>query len=375
MGIVGCGGTQTGDMSGYSTGSRSLDTSSVTPATSLSAATLGAKYLPLITGRAGFAAGFTVSSFSGQADRDLGKPPTNPDAEIAYNGKAVNAMLQDIAGTGANVVRLRLFPKLSGLKLDASGLVTGLDDAFQKNLMDLIDRAEANKLQLYLCIGATWTDVPSAKDPIVDSNARNAYFKKAVTPLISKLKGRAGVFAIDIDDEIESAIAGKDGNGTDKGVTWDQARSYVKSTLDFVKSVDPQRLVTCSSGLHGADNVKAGKFSKLNLDFYDIHVFDDKGLLPVAKDLRLDRPIIVGNGGQSSKKPDADVQAKADISLLQNAQKQGYAGAILSEYGKNPDSALSLLEKDGKHRPVLSQFQSFVVSLDPTSGPFGLPGK
>ena len=203
----------------------------------------------------------------------------------------------------------------------------------------------------------------TAKDPVLDTNARNAFYKKAIVPLVVKLKGRSGVFAIDAFNEIESEVAGKDGNSTDKGATWDQARAYIKSAVETIKSVDPQRLVSSSSGLHGWDNVKAGKFSKLNLDFYDFHVYDDKGILPAAKDLRVDRPVLVGSCGQSSKKEDNDVQAKADVWFLESALKQGYAGALVSEYGKSTENALSLLDKDGKHRPILTQFQSFVASL------------
>jgi len=361
--LTGCGGTQTGDMSGYNTGSRSLDTSTVSPATSLSAATLGSKLLPLLAGKAGFVAGVNVASFGGQPDRDLGKNPFNADAEIWYNPKAVNSTLQDIAGLGGSVVRVRLFQKLSGLKIDSNGLVTGLDDAFQKNLTDLLDKAEGTKVQIYVCISTPWSEMSSVKNPLTDTSARNAFFKKAITPLAARLKGRGSVFAIDAFNEIESEVAGKDGNSTDKGATWDQARNFIKSTIDVIKSVDPQRLVSASSGLHGWDNVKAGKFSKLNLDFYDIHVYDDKGLLPPTKELKVDRPVLVGSCGQSSKSADADVQAKADVAFLESALKQGYAGALISDFGKSTDNALSLLDKDGKHRPVLTQFQTFVASM------------
>jgi len=361
--IVGCGGTQTGDMSGYNTGSRTLDTSTVSPATSLSAATLGSKLLPLIAGKPGFVAGLNVASFGSQPDSELGKNPLLPNAEVSYNSKLVNSAFQDMASIGSNVVRIRLFQKLDGLKLDSNGLVTGLDDTFQKNLTDLLDKAENSKLQLYVCISNSWSEFMTAKDPVLDTNARNAFYKKAIVPLVVKLKGRSGVFAIDAFNEIESEVAGKDGNSTDQGATWDQARAYIKSAVETIKSVDPQRLVSSSSGLHGWDNVKAGKFSKLNLDFYDFHVYDDKGILPAAKDLRVDRPVLVGSCGQSSKKEDNDVQAKADVWFLESALKQGYAGALVSEYGKSTENALSLLDKDGKHRPILTQFQSFVASL------------
>ena len=373
LNLTGCGGTQTGDMSGYNSGngSRSLDNSTVPSATSFGAATLGSKLLPLQNGRQGFVAGFNVSSFTGQPDRELGKSPLLGEAEPGYSSKLVASTMQDMAEVGSNVIRVRLFQKLNGLKLDSGGLVSGLDDAFQKNLSDLLDKAEASKMQVYICLLDSWSESAIAKNPLTDVNAKNAFLKKAITPLVAKLKGRSSVFAIDLFGEIESQISGKDGNKTDKGISWDQARAFLKSTVDVVKSVDPQRLVSASSGLHETDNVKSGKFSKLGLDFFDVHMFDDKGVLPPARELKLDRPVLIGACGQSSKTSDAELQTKTDMAFLDSAMKQGYAGAILSDFSKNGDSPLNLLDKDGKHRPALAQFQSFVALINaslPNSG-------
>jgi len=362
VGLAGCGGTQAQDVSGYN--SRTLDnnTSPVSSAASFGAATLGAKLIPL-QGKPTFIVGMNVATFGGQAEREYGKNPLMPDAEPWYNAKAVNTGLQDIATSGCNVVRLRLFNKLDGLKLDSSGLVTGIDDTFLKNVSDMISKAESAKVQVYVVLSGSWSGLGTTKSPITDANAKTAYLKKAIVPLVSKLKGRQGVLAIDVMDEIESDIAGKEGNTTKVGATWDQARDFIKSTVDTIKSVDPQRMVTASSGLHGWQNVKAGKFAKLGLDFYDFHAYDDKGTLPPFKELKVDRPVVVGSCGQESKKADNDIQAKANFAFLTNAQKEGYAGALLTDYGKNPENVLSLLDKDGKHRPVFAQLQTFVASL------------
>jgi len=330
--------------------------------TSFGAATLGSKLIP-VQGKPAFVVGMNVSTFTGQPSHELGKNQFEPTAEVAYNPKAVAAGLQDIAVAGCNVVRIRLFDKLDGLTFDSSGLVSGLDETYMKNLSDMLGKAEPNKLQVYVCLAPVWSGTTSVKNPITDTNARTAYLKKAVIPLMAKLKGRSEVFALDVANEIESEIAGKQGNVTDKGATWDQAREFLKATVDVIKSVDPQRLVSCGSGLHGWQNVKAGKFSKLGLDFYDYHVYDDAGNLPAAKELHVDRPILIGACAQISKKADNDLQAKSDLAFLSNAQKQGYAGALLSEYGKDPESFVTLLDMDGKHRPVYAQIQSFVASL------------
>ena len=356
--LVGCGGTQTTDMSGYNTptGSRYGDNSMVSSATSYGASTLGTKFLPLSGGRYAFVAGITLPAVTGQTSTEFEKKP-------AYASKTVGTSMQDISSLGANVIRVNLFHSLYGLKFDNSGIVTGMDETFLKDLSDLLDKAEANKMQVYITVLDQWIDAPNAKSPLLSIPARDAFFKKVIAPLAANLKGRTSVFAVDAYSEIENQVAGKEGNGSDKGLTWDQARNFLKSEIEAIKAVDPQRMVTASSGLHGWENVKDGKFSKLGLDFYDIHVFDDKGALPAAKDLKTDRTILVGACGPSVKNTDPDTQSKADEAFMDSAYRQGYAGLLLSEYDRNPKSALSLLDKDGKHKPALSQFQTFVASL------------
>ena len=363
--LSGCGGSQATDMSGYnsSTSGRSFDNSSaVSSATSFGAATLGAKLLP-IEGKSTFVTGLNVTSFSGQPGREFGKNPGEPTQDPSYTPKTVTSALQDISEFGCNAIRIILFNKLDGLKLDSNGIVTGVDESFVKNLSDMLGKAESAKLHVYVCLSSNWAPQTSAKNPITDVAARSAFLKNAVTPLIGKLRGRSTVLALDVIDGIESDVAGKDGNKTDKGATWDQAREYIRATVDIVKSVDSQRLVTCSSSLHGADNLKAGKFSKLNLDFYDFHVFEDQAGLPTVKELRLDRPVILGSCGQKNSKVDNELQAKTDIAFLTNAFQNGYAGALLSEYGKGAEASLSLTDNEGKHRPVVAQIQSFVSNL------------
>ncbi len=361
--LAGCGGTQTGDMTGYNSGSRSLDSNMVSSANSFGAATLGSKLLPLAAGKTAFVTGINISSFGGATDREFGKNPFSPESEVSYNSKQVGTTLSDLSGIGGNVVRIRLFQKFNGLKVDSAGMVSGLDETFLKNLSDLLDKAENSKVQVYVSLGDPWSESQSVKNPVSDINARNNYLKKAITPLAGKLKGRPSVFAIDVFNEIEGEVAGKEGNLSDKGVNWDQARGFLKATVDVIKSVDPQRLVSAGSGKHGWSNVRSGKFAKLGLDFYDVHVFDDKGVLPPIKDLKVDRPVLIGACGQESKKSDPELQAKADLGFLDSAQKQGYAGAILSEVGNGIDNPLNLLDKDGKHKPVLVQFQTFVTTL------------
>lgn len=359
--LAGCGGQAAQDPSGYNPNSLNNSTNPVSSAASYGAATLGVKLIPL-QGKPSFVVGMDVSSFSGMPERDFGKNPLAPNAEVWYSTKAVTTALSDISSAGCNSVRVALFSKLDGLTLDGNGLVTGLDDTFKKNFSEFLAKAEAANVQVYVSLGEPWNEISAVKDPITQADARTAFLKKAVVPLVGNLKGRSCILGLDLVDNIEAEIAGKDGNGTKSGVTWDQAQAYIKAVIQIVKSVDPQRLVSCGAGMHGLDNLRAGRYSKLGLDFYDVHVNDDKGNVPPAKDLKVNRPVLIGSCGQESKKTDDKVQATAIAGFLANASKLGYAGAMLSDYSRDARNPQSLLDKDGKHRPVFAELAKFAAN-------------
>ncbi len=301
--------------------------------------------------------GVNVPSFSGEAGSEFGKNPLSPEGAVRYKPDLVENAFKDIHAIGFNAVRLTLFQGGDGLKLDKEGRVTGLEDTFRKNLEDAVEKAKTGKIKLYLSLDAPWGHA-KVKSPLTDKKALDGFVKNAVAPLVRKYKGNDSIFAFDIARGIEGDVAGAEGNGSEKGATWEQARVFVRSTVEFVKQNDPQRLVSVSYKTNGIANLKKGSLKGLGLDFYDIGIFDDAGALPPVKDLSADRPVILGAFGQSAADRSDDLQAKAAAAFVQNTFDQGYAGYFISNYAaKGADDKHSLHGADGKHRPVVDSLK------------------
>jgi hypothetical protein len=144
----------------------------------------------------------------------------------------------------------------------------------------------------------------------------------------------------------------------------------VKSGVELIKKQDPERLITVGSASLGA--VGKAQYANLGLDFYDVKHRDDKGELPIAKELKLDRPILIGSFGQASPERNDDVQTAAVKALVLGAPQRGYAGYLFSNYGfKDSKDIQSFIGVDGKPRPALEALKSVMKEATTTPPPAG----
>jgi hypothetical protein len=308
--------------------------------------------------------GVNLQAFEGQAGHDLGKNPFAPNEAVWYKSEAVDKQLQELSDIGFNVVRISLFEHGEGLKIDKEGQVNGLDETFTKNLEDMVQKAQAHKLRVYFTFTDGWPD--GLKNPITDKKAMEAYFKHAVAPITRKFKGNDGVFAFDLISSVENLPAPKptekDKEKQAKPATWDQVRAFVKSGVELIKKQDPERLITIGSASLGA--ISKAEYANLGLDFYDVKHRDDKGDLPIAKDLKLDRPIIIGSFGQAAAERSDEVQTAAVKALVLSAPQKGFAGYVFSNYGhKDSKDIQSFIGPDGKARPALEALKTVMKEV------------
>ncbi len=308
--------------------------------------------------------GVNLPYFDGKAGHDLGKNPFSPTDEVWYKADAVDKQFQELADIGFNVVRVFLFEKGEGLKVSKDGYVTGLDETFSKNLGDMVERGRVHKLRIYLSFTEGWPD--GLKNPVTDKKALDAYFKHAVAPIARKFKSNDGVFAFDLITGVEAltAPAGKD----TKAATWEQVQKFVKAGVELIKKQDPERLITVGNASVGA--IGKAQYANLGLDFYDVKHLDDKGDMPVAKDLKLDRPILIGSFGQAAEERSDAIQESAIKAFVLAAPQKGYAGYLLSNYGyKDSKDIQSLIGPDGKARPALEALKNVMkeVVVPPTA--------
>ncbi len=94
--------------------------------------------------------GVNQAWFFGRYGTDIGYNPLHRDWGCGYNSGTANAWLADMKRMHINVVRVWLFEDMEGLTFDGSGYVNGVQSTFLSNLDDLIAKANANGLALYL---------------------------------------------------------------------------------------------------------------------------------------------------------------------------------------------------------------------------------
>jgi hypothetical protein len=326
-------------------------------------------------GRPVYLHGANLAWLDGGYHNGLGVCPEHPNWGCAYNSIHLGVCFADMKRMNLGVVRLFLFENLQGLVFGQDGLVSGLDPAFDRNFDDILEVAEKEGVLLYLCLGNDFMKTcqrMSVPDIASKPDAQNAYLKNAVVPLATRAKGKSCIFAFDIMNEPEQDIAGSTGNWTENGVTWAVMRRFLQANANAIHRTDPTRLVSCGSGWHDWNNVAAGRFDQLGLDFYDIHVYSDNGHIPPVSTLKVHKPVIIGEYGQATKHVDYDLQAKVAQRFLRNALDGGYAGTLIWRYN-HPNAReekepvyLDLLvgRGSGEWRPVCRVIQSFPLETE-----------
>jgi hypothetical protein len=272
-----------------------------------------------------------------------------------------------------NTVKIFLFEGFQGLQFNEKGMVSGIDSTFERNLADIVQLAQEKDLYLYLCFANEFhpqAERGHVKNPEEDRQARVAYIEKAVKPIVRSLRGKRWVFAFDVMAEPEQDIAEETGNYRKDGTTWEEMREFIKDNSFAIHSVDSNRLVTCSSGWHSWKDIADGRFNNLGLDFFDFHAYSNDGQLPPIAELKVDRPVILGEYGQDNdeKHPvvDDNLQTRVAKAFLTNARDLGYAGALIWAYDypgiSAPDEKfLSVLKGNGiaAWRPVCNVLKEF----------------
>lgn len=250
----------------------------------------------------------------------------------------------EVSSLGFNVVRLTLFNDAAGLKLNKDGYVDGLADGVEKNLSALVNMAKNKKVKLFLGFAETFSGY--TKNPVTDIKAQDAYLKNAVATVARKVKGNDSVFALSVSGEI-NAVAETD---KDKGVTWEQVRTFIKAASDSVKKQDPQRLIT--AGPYVNTKLTDAQVTSFGLDFYEVST---DGTLPLVNTLGLNRPVLL----HTILVKDGDTKMNALKSV-----ESGYAGFFYPTLGwKGTDVESALLDKDGKPTQLANTLSGVVKEL------------
>ena len=349
----------------------------------------GAAGGPFINGS--FIKGANLPWLDGAFGHDIGTTPVEPDYTCAYSSADMNLALSNMHLMGITVVRLWLNEEEQGLVLDNNGNVTGLQALFLANLDNIVALAATNGISMYLTLANSYdSDGSDGSALVTDSALQGSYITNAIIPIVTRYKGNTNIFGFDVMNEIDSLSPF--GYGL---ATWAQIQTYVAHTVAAIHGADSSRLASCSLGF-GPAWPRLSELKGLGMDFYDFHDYedvpqdaasfyagvcgDDIQSFPTAAGLALDKPILIGECGQSTMTQNEAIQNTCILDYLDLAKTNGFAGILVWAYGVTSDpDYLSMLNPDGSWRTVCYSIQSWtynnppvISSFNPTSDPAGV---
>lgn len=295
--------------------------------------------------------GINVAWFNGAYASDLGPNPFHPEWGVHYDAAFVARVFDDIKALHLNVVRLWLFEGLEGLTFSPEGLVTGIAPTFTAHLEEVLALAEARGLALYLTLLNFDTD-KHFTDPLpgggkvqnflVAGRAQEQFLANAVRPLCERLKGKKGLYALEVMNELNLLTE-------QQGLPWSAARALVKAVVEEGHRAGLK--VSCSVTGTTAPFAVPGERSlrDLGLDLYDMHWYGDSPQLASVTSLQLDRPALIGEFGPADGH--LDQQEAVTRAVLAQAEAGKYLGTLAWRYDLKDNHRL-LEGEPGKWRPA-----------------------
>lgn len=293
-----------------------------------------------------------------------------------FDPVAMDAWFGDIESLHANAVRIGVFSfedknAPSGLIFDKEGYVKGIDPIFLKNFRVGLECAKKHHFSFYIGTGyPAWSAKSTKKDVYNDIRARNAFNRNAVGPLVHWLKGNLSVFAMEVVSEPEW--------GPDKGQHWapysqSTMRAFIQDGIRTVRQADPKRLVSFGALPIPVDNLEDYKWMiGLDVDFLDLHVYDNQGHLPSLDYINCGIPVILGEFGAEDSNGGSNNDTIINYAVnnfLHNSHDRGYAGTFYWSYGN--DGLFRGTTGGGQStqwRPVASIIRDFYNQLSHEAG-------
>jgi hypothetical protein len=303
-----------------------------------------------------FWVGYNEAWFGQNYLNSLASNPTfYPELTLSstFDGTFVDTMFAGMASGGAKIVRVWVFTALQGIVLDPSTKTrtTGLTSDLIVNLQTVITKARQRGLKVYFtalngndmkvatncppspCLRPYFSNLLNPSD----TTGRDAFKTYALVPLLNLFNATAPdgfpnrnyIYAFDLINEIEAPL---NSNYFPNG--WTGAQGWINNVATFVKSfscgvrcVTGSWLpVTASAGWgYAVTEITFGLFSNMNLDFYDLHVYADKGQYSgetaLCDKVSADKhPIILGEYGQKSQTYSDSLQATATHNFINGAK-------------------------------------------------------
>ena len=341
-----------------------------------------------------FIVGINNGWFAGQYDHDLGynqfsglrlydntvPDPSLPDPNPAkpYISNHLGELTTFFSGVQSPqknlaVVRVWAFERFEALQFDSKGTVTGLDQEFLVNLGKVLDSANANGVQVYLCLFDFWAVYGTPSQDLVNAgktadytNLQNTWKKitqsifkdsvslgkftaNALVPLVNQFGSHPALFAIDLTNEPECLMQ-KD------TMLFSDIQNFISVCSSSIRSANPSVKISC--GFQNVSTVKNNAVTLAQyLDFFDFHVYNTDGsLTSYSQSDFAGKPCIIGECGYPVGKVPYDQTQEIPVAqnFLSNAANLGYAGCILwyTDY-TNKDGILQKAKDFADTQPLI----------------------
>lgn len=292
-------------------------------------------------------------------------PSYGSDLTTAFDLAYVETTFDRLRAAGGHVVRLWLFEGFEGVPIGpATPRIGDVSPTLLANLGKVLEAARARKLAVYLTAldgNALPQDAGALRD--LGWNLMNglygeldAYETKVLAPTLAAIAPYQDVvWAFDLMNEIEAP--------RHRGFWSDPIggpRAWMKREAAFVKSKAPWLKVTTSAGHDtAAFDLALGVFSGLGLDFYDLHVYADDGLVPnvtnvCAKAASDGVPIVLGEFGQKTTSDDDALQRNSTKAFLAAAKGSCFKAALPWRLDA-AENTWRFLRADGTPRPAVAE--------------------
>lgn len=288
----------------------------------------------------------------------------------SFDYKSIQKTLSDIKSAGGSIVRVWLFENRQGLILARYAPQTqGIEAGMLTNLVSLFNLAKEKNLRVYITL-FDGNNMPDEKGELRDYyynllnnkyGEADAFNKNVLTPLLKILNEHWDIiYGLDLINEIQAPRA-----RTYWGFySHDKARLWIRKERDFIKSQSPWLKITASAGwASAAKDISTGFYSDLKLDFYDLHVYDNHGLITgmydVCERAKKDGvPVILGEFGQFSKTNDDKLQYRSTEGFLKNAKKACFTAALAWRFDSQ-ENYWGYQRKDGSFRPAVELMRQY----------------
>jgi hypothetical protein len=235
-----------------------------------------------------FLVGLNKPCFGGQYDHDLGNNQFSKwEPYLPKNLDIVRSFFGEVKGI--DIVRIWLFEGMEGLIFDDSNEVVSIERTFLESLRTILDWTAQNNIRAYLCLFDAW----AAKHRPATVNAmgliiHGTRFINTLTRLCDFLSNYADtIFAIDLMNEPEGLIEYNI-------ATRDELASALNKWCNYLHN--HHRHFKCSVGWMRREN--ASKYSYLDVDFCDFHIYNKSGEIPYYDDNRFEKKrCIIGECG------------------------------------------------------------------------------